>query len=603
VKELDFTLDRVMSDAPQTEVYEQVNASIEDVLKGFNATIFAYGQTGSGKSHTMFGDLKSEDLRGIIPRACQHIFSHIANDESGSEWQIKSSFLEIYMENVKDLLGAGGGNLKVRETPAKGVWVEGLSEEFVTNEEEVLDLLRRGEKQRSTSATGMNETSSRSHSLFVLTVIQRLKDGSTITGKLNLGDLAGSERIGKTGATGTTLEEAKKINQSLSALGNCINALTKEGARGHIPYRDSKLTFILRESLGGNTKTTLIVAASPHSFNVDETISTLRFAQRAKNITNSVSVNQKRSVEELELIVKALMAEIGDLKKKLGMGGGGGSGGPQSPTSGSSLDQISANLKNKEEESEKLLLLEYEISKLKTDLADAKTELTAAKANEEVFETAKKKWEYDEQQLKLQLESENMLAASSAEKVNKVMAEKEALALQIDELQGELADVQQSHSQKQRALAEQLEQKQEKLSAIEDKYEKQASVLEEKASLLETLKSEKEKADKQNKDLETTISEFKVLKKEQALVEEALRRDLEDKNMDNDNRNDELSKIRAEVLALAKNANVADAKIESLTTSLKEMEDKYNLAVKELEDSKNQKNEIEGMLTVISFWV
>ena len=300
------------------------------------------------------------------------------------------------MENVKDLLSQDKTPLKVRETPARGVWVEGLTEEFVTSEAEVLDLLARGEKQRSTSATGMNETSSRSHSLFVLTVTQRLKDGSTRTGKLNLGDLAGSEKVGKTGATGTTLDEAKKINQSLSALGNCINALTKEGDRGHVPYRDSKLTFILRESLGGNTKTTLIVACSPHVFNVEETVSTLRFAQRAKNITNSVSINQKRSVEELELIVKALTEEIAVLKKKLGMPPGAGRDAVALP----SATLSSASLKSNDEQAEQLLVLQYELSGVRKELADVKQEMATAKLQEEAFAAERRKWEYDGEQLK-----------------------------------------------------------------------------------------------------------------------------------------------------------------------------------------------------------
>lgn len=224
---------------------------------------------------------------------------------------LRVSFLEIYREQVKDLLQPSATNLKVRETPARGVWVEGLTEQYVTTEAEVLECLRQGERARSTSSTLMNDTSSRSHSLFVLTVVQRLPDGSTRTGKLNLADLAGSEKVGKTGATGATLEEAKKINQSLSALGNCINALSSSGgAPTHIPYRDSRLTFILRESLGGNTKTKLIVCASMHPFNTEETVSTLRFAQRAKAIQTRVTVNQRRSVDELEAMVAALTLEL-----------------------------------------------------------------------------------------------------------------------------------------------------------------------------------------------------------------------------------------------------------------------------------------------------
>jgi kinesin family protein 5 len=160
----------------------------------------------------------------------------------------------------------------------------------------------------------MNAVSSRSHSLFILSVHQKAPDGSTKQGKLNLADLAGSEKIGKTGATGETLEEAKKINQSLSALGNCISALTKS-KKAHVPYRDSKLTHILRESLGGNCKTTLLIACSPHRFNMEETITTLKFGQRAKAIKNPVTQNKQRSVEELNRIIDKLTAELNVLKK------------------------------------------------------------------------------------------------------------------------------------------------------------------------------------------------------------------------------------------------------------------------------------------------
>merc|ERR1712137_1065258 len=192
---------------------------------------------------------------------------------------------------------------------------EHLSEEYVSSEEDIADLIRQGETSRSVASTKMNARSSRSHSLFIITVEQKnLADGSTKEGRLNLADLAGSEKVGKTGATGNTLEEAKKINQSLSALGNCINALTKSNAK-HIPYRDSKLTHILRESLGGNCKTTLLVACSPHIFNLEETVSTLQFAKRAKTIKNSVKVNKQRSVEELMAIIEKLKKELMYFKK------------------------------------------------------------------------------------------------------------------------------------------------------------------------------------------------------------------------------------------------------------------------------------------------
>lgn len=259
-------------------------------------------------------DIVNDEACGIIPRACQYIFNHVAKNPEHVEFKVTCSFLEIYKEVIKDLLNPKGVNLKVRETPTRGVWVEGLTETEVDSHLRVLQLLHQGEEHRAVASTNMNSVSSRSHSLFILSVTQKMRDGATKIGKLNLADLAGSEKVGKTGASGETLEEAKKINQSLSALGNCIMALTKL-KKSHVPYRDSKLTFVLRESLGGNTKTTLLIACSPHSFNMEETVSTLRFGQRAKAIKNKVKINAQRSVAELEIIVKKLTKEVKVLKK------------------------------------------------------------------------------------------------------------------------------------------------------------------------------------------------------------------------------------------------------------------------------------------------
>jgi kinesin family protein 5 len=312
-----FNFDRVFgSDSKQMEVYSAAaKDTINDVIGGYNGTIFAYGQTGAGKSFTMFGpDISVPELKGIIPRSCEQIFKYIERDNSGTEYTIKCSFLEIYKETIRDLLSPGNDNLKVRESPSRGVWVQDLTEQFVTCEEDIIELLKMGEKYRAVSSTKMNAVSSRSHSLFIITLQQKSPEGSTKEGKLNLADLAGSEKVGKTGATGDTLEEAKKINQSLSALGNCINALT-QAKKTHIPYRDSKLTFILRESLGGNSKTTLLIAASPHPFNIEETVSTLKFGQRAKTIKNKVSINQQRSVAELNAIITKLQQELDSLRR------------------------------------------------------------------------------------------------------------------------------------------------------------------------------------------------------------------------------------------------------------------------------------------------
>ena len=196
------------------------------------------------------------------------------------------------------------------------MYVQGLSDEYVSSAADIMALLAIGEKHRTVASTDMNEVSSRSHSVLIIVVTQKLKDGSTRIGKLNMADLAGSERIERTNATGVTLEEAKMINQSLSALGNCINALT-DSKRTHIPFRDSTLTFLLKDSLGGNTKTTLLVCCSGEESDIPETLSTLNFAKRAKKIKNQVSVNTVMGVKELTAMVEGLKRELAMAQRQI----------------------------------------------------------------------------------------------------------------------------------------------------------------------------------------------------------------------------------------------------------------------------------------------
>ena len=336
-----YTFDRVFGSAStQQETFEYVaKPVVADVLEGYNATIFAYGQTSSGKTYTMEGpSITDPELRGIIPRTVGALFEGVAHADANIEFTVKVSFIEIYMERIRDLLDQfrTKTNLSVREDPRLGIYVAGVTEEYVTCEAELLEVMRMGTANRATAATGMNEGSSRSHSVFMVTVQQRnLDTSSTRSGKLFLVDLAGSEMVRKTHATGQQLEEAKTINTSLSALGLVINALTekKEGA-GHVPYRDSKLTRVLQDSLGGNAKTALLINCSPSSYNSNETLSTLRFGSRAKNIQNKPKINEQRSVEELSaLLQKAenaidmqqsyILALEGQLRASAAVGGSG----------------------------------------------------------------------------------------------------------------------------------------------------------------------------------------------------------------------------------------------------------------------------------------
>ncbi|KLO10673.1 kinesin-domain-containing protein [Schizopora paradoxa] len=302
-----FTFDRVFPmGTKQQEVFDYgIKGIVQDVMDGYNGTVFAYGQTGSGKTFTMMGaDIDSPELKGIIPRITEQIFTSIVESDPHLEYLVKVSYMEIYLERIRDLLSPANDNLQVHEEKSKGVYVKGLTDYYVSSTKEVYEIMRAGGAARVVTATNMNAESSRSHSIFVISIQQKNTDtGTQKTGNLYLVDLAGSEKVGKTGASGQTLEEAKKINKSLSALGMVINALT-DGKSSHIPYRDSKLTRILQESLGGNSRTTLIINCSPASFNEPETLSTLRFGIRAKSIKNTARVNTELSPAELKLHLK-----------------------------------------------------------------------------------------------------------------------------------------------------------------------------------------------------------------------------------------------------------------------------------------------------------
>ncbi|XP_068393858.1 kinesin-like protein KIF17 isoform X1 [Eschrichtius robustus] len=286
---------------------------VEGVTEGYNGTIFAYGQTGSGKSFTMQGLPDPPCQRGIIPRAFEHIFESVQCAEN-TKFLVRASYLEIYNEDVRDLLGTDTKQkLELKEHPEKGAYVKGLSMHTVHSVAQCEHVMETGWKNRSVGYTLMNKDSSRSHSIFTISieiyaVDERGKDHLR-AGKLNLVDLAGSERQSKTGATGERLKEATKINLSLSALGNVISALV-DGRCKHIPYRDSKLTRLLQDSLGGNTKTLMVACLSPADNNYDETLSTLRYANRAKNIKNKPRINE----DPKDALLREYQEEIKKLK-------------------------------------------------------------------------------------------------------------------------------------------------------------------------------------------------------------------------------------------------------------------------------------------------
>ncbi|XP_008190588.1 osmotic avoidance abnormal protein 3 isoform X2 [Tribolium castaneum] len=315
-----FTFDSTYDQDSTTEmIYNDIcYPLVESVLEGYNATIFVYGQTGCGKSHTMEGE-KSGPEKGVISRAFEHIFEAISVT-TGVKYLALISYLEIYNEQIRDLLlpsdKIGNSALNLKESPTEGVTVPGLTSHPVHNAAECEHFLNLGSKNRIIGATLMNQNSSRSHSIFTISIEQITNvnnNESFKKGKLNLVDLAGSERQAKTGATGDRLKEATKINLSLSALGNVISALV-DGKAKHIPYRDSKLTRLLQDSLGGNTRTLMIACISPSSRDYVETLSTLRYANRAKNIHNKPRVNE----DPKDTMLRQYQEEIERLKSLLG---------------------------------------------------------------------------------------------------------------------------------------------------------------------------------------------------------------------------------------------------------------------------------------------
>lgn len=506
----DFTFDAVYDqNTIQGKFYDDTGyAIVESVLDGYNGTIFAYGQTGTGKTFTMVGpdnthgNTENQELAGVIPRTFEHIF-RIINTTSTKKFLVRASFIEIYNEEIRDLCSkTPKAKLELKDHPDGGVFVKDLSTLIVKGVTDLQQVMEVGQRNRSTAATLMNNESSRSHSIFTITIetaeTSSLDDKEHIrVGKMNMVDLAGSERQSKTGASGDTLKEATKINMSLSALGNVISALV-DAKTSFIPYRDSKLTRLLQDSLGGNTKTVMCACIGPVDYNYDETLSTLRYAYRAKSIKNKPRINE----DPKDAMIREFQDEIARLKEKLANKGPGGAR-PAGATGGYTVGPDGQALAAEviveteevivEKEVEKVVFVEKhvqrgiteaEIAQIQSNIeseraqieAQAEQERQAIEEQKNASEEQKRQLLEDLQNRKRQRDEEAQAHAAMLQKL-KQMEEKMMVGSQVmekamqqeSELKKAQIEVDERQRQEQR-MKEELEQQMEEKLSLEEKY-------------------------------------------------------------------------------------------------------------------------------------
>ncbi|KAJ4458653.1 putative Kinesin-II 85 kDa subunit [Paratrimastix pyriformis] len=519
-KPISFTFDYVFDDTSnQADIYQKSAKDIvESVLEGFNGTIFAYGQTGTGKTFTMEG---SPDDEGVTPRSFRNLFDKLSEASNDKSFIVSASFLEIYNEHIHDLLvdREEKQGLTIHESPTEGVSVGGLSLVAVSSVTEILALMERGKGHRSVAATRMNDRSSRSHCVFTVMVeVTQFSTGeddpalagmaaqmmgpdgaaggpikkATIRGKLNLVDLAGSERQSKTEATGVRIVEAGNINKSLTTLGNVIRALTRRNAK-HIPYRDSKLTRLLQDSLGGNARTAMIANIGPADYNYDETFSTLRYANRAKEIKNKPKVNTT-----MDAMYAKLKEEIETLRKRLA----------QMEASGSQGSTISDALLQEIErkQAEKTTALESEKERIEQERLRAERELAEHRARLEEEERSRERLSK-----KLQAMQEKIIHGRRATQEQEAqhqaaMAQREAQhQAELTQIQARLAEqqerellMQKEHAARELIMQQELADREERIK--QELAERQMSELEIRRAFA-ALKQDKEAIIKKSKKL------------------------------------------------------------------------------------------------------
>eukprot|EP00201_Polytomella_parva_P015707 CAMPEP_0175058252 /NCGR_PEP_ID=MMETSP0052_2-20121109/11744_1 /TAXON_ID=51329 ORGANISM="Polytomella parva, Strain SAG 63-3" /NCGR_SAMPLE_ID=MMETSP0052_2 /ASSEMBLY_ACC=CAM_ASM_000194 /LENGTH=731 /DNA_ID=CAMNT_0016323611 /DNA_START=71 /DNA_END=2263 /DNA_ORIENTATION=+ len=544
-----FTFDSVFDPTiPQREVYDSIARPIvNSVMDGYNGTIFAYGQTGTGKTHTMEG-APTPDLQGIIPSSFDHVFETV-NSSVDKQWMVRASYIEIYNEEVRDLLSKDPKNkLELKEHKDSGVYVKGLNIFVVKSVPELKNVLEVGKKNRSVGATQMNQDSSRSHSIFSIT-IETIESGASSQGhirmgKLNLVDLAGSERQSKTGATGDRLKEGIKINLSLTALGNVISALV-DSKTGHVPYRDSKLTRLLQDSLGGNTKTVMVANLGPADWNYDETLSTLRYANRAKNIKNKPRINE----DPKDAMLREFQEEIANLKAQLAKSDS--SQDSSRPTSGVKEEVVErivtvpkaldhAFLEQMRQELEAQMRLELSAKSENAKLTEAEIEQVkreaAERAKQEAARLESERLRMEEEAAKIQRKQKKIQdeMAKRAQDAEQIRAEKEALAKRLKAMEskilkgderGGLAEV----TKKKEAELKRREEELERRRAMEAKKANEIAALEEaQLAAEEKYSSKHEEADQKTKKLKKLWKKFQEVNVEVEDMYKEFQREKED---------------------------------------------------------------------------
>lgn len=502
-----FTYDSVYDwNSKQIELYDETFRQLVDsVLEGYNGTIFAYGQTGTGKTFTMEGVRTDPVLRGVIPNSFEHIFTHIARTQN-QQYLVRSSYLEIYQEDIRDLLSKDQSKrLELKERPDTGVYVKDLQSFVCKSVKEIEHVMNVGNQNRAVGATNMNEHSSRSHAIFIITIecSEPGSDGESHirVGKLNMVDLAGSERQSKTGATGERLKEATKINLSLSALGNVISALV-DGKSTHVPYRDSKLTRLLQDSLGGNARTVMVANIGPASYNFEETITTLRYANRAKNIKNKPKINE----DPKDALLREFQDEIAKLKRELERRGGGGKKAKRRKQRAN--DSVEEDEEIEEEVEESVQSAE---DKIKTEQAKLEDDKRALQENHTMMAEEKEKFMEEIQkrasQLKKQQEAQTALKAKIKMMESKLLVGGKSIVDKTSEQERALEE-------RRRQIAEQQRREREMQQKLEEKDENTSEIK-------ETFSSLQQEVDMKTKKLKKLFAKLQTIRSEITDLQEA----------------------------------------------------------------------------------